>query len=95
MDSLLNLLPIIGSEKTLIIDSTNYWLNTYRYLKKNILIYYPQGGIIRADDLIQQEQLKYYLEHEKCRQLIFIGSMNRAVIDKILLDIPRNHLKLR
>jgi hypothetical protein len=86
MDSLLNLLPIIGPEKTLVIDSTNYWLNTYRYLEKNILVYYPQGGIIQADDLIQQEQLQYYLEHEKCRQLIFIGSINRSVIDKILLN---------
>ena len=86
MDSLLNLLPLIGPEKTLVIDSTNYWLNTYRYLKKDILIYYPQRGIIQADNLIQQQQLQYYLEHEKCRQLIFIGSMNRSVIDNILLD---------
>jgi hypothetical protein len=86
MDGLVNLLPIIGPEKTLVIDSTNYGLNTYRYLEKNILVYYPQGGIIQADDVIQQEQLQYYFEYEKCRQLIFIGSINRLVIDKILSD---------
>ncbi len=82
----LNLLPFIGTERTLLIDSTSYWLNTYRYLKKSILIYYPQEGTLQAQDTMQQEQLKYYIECKGCTQVIFIGSMNRGLINKVLLN---------
>lgn len=86
MNRLLNLEPIVGNKRTLLITCTDVNLIYFRAFKTKVFTFpISESQLVRYNPH-QQELLQHYIERESCAQVIFIGLMDENAIDRISKD---------
>ncbi|MDH4092218.1 MAG: hypothetical protein OEV74_02090 [Cyclobacteriaceae bacterium] len=83
MDNLLNLMAMIGDQKALIIASGTSGLAKFHELNDMIFIHNMSGSVLQQHDPVEKGLIRYYIENKECRQVIFIGSIEQNIIDRI------------
>jgi carbonic anhydrase len=84
MHGLLPLQPFIGLEKTLVIIC-HECLQPEAH-DEQVFIYQCLGNMLRKDDQLQHECIRYYLDVKQCSQIILVGHYDCHVIQKILAE---------
>lgn len=82
MRDLVLLKPFFGCEKTLVITCHEcFQQNKY---EGQVFCYQCLGNMLRKNDTLQQEYIRYYLDVKGCSQIILAGHYNCHVIQKML-----------
>jgi hypothetical protein len=86
MESLINIKPFIGLEKTLLITCQDFIIEDFASFGNKVFVHFTPESKLLQHDLQSQEILKHYIEIIGCTQIIVIGYMNEAIINNILDD---------
>ena len=86
MNNLINLLPFIGTEKTVLITGTEFDISGTVELNENVFVLHTKESRLQRYNPHQQELLRSYIEEQGCTQVLFVGSFDDALISKIKDD---------
>jgi hypothetical protein len=86
MNKLFILLPFIGHEKTVLITGADFDITDTVEFHENVFVHYTKEGRLHRYNPHQQEMLRYYIEDKGCTQILFVGSIDDALIKKITGD---------
>lgn len=86
LNALLKLKPYIGSEKTLVISSSEFGIEKYEEFQDKIFVHFVPGSRLLRYDSDQRELLQEHIEKKSCSQLIFVGSMDPALMARLQND---------
>ncbi|MEO5977690.1 MAG: hypothetical protein ABIS36_14385 [Chryseolinea sp.] len=83
MDSLINIMSVIGVQKTLIIACGDYGL--HRYLENNdrVFVYFLPEKMLQKHDPLEKERIQHFVERKNCTQIVFVGTMDESLIARI------------
>lgn len=86
MNNLINLLPFIGTEKTVLITGTEFDISDALEFNEDVFVHFAKESRLHRYDRQQQEILQYYIEDKECSQIIFVGSIDHTLINKVKND---------
>lgn len=84
MYSIGNLMAMIGAQKTLIIACDACGLSKFRVISDKVFIHVVSGSELQQHDPEEKERIQYFVENKRCSQVIFLGSIEQHIIDRIL-----------
>lgn len=79
-------MPLIGTERTVLITGMEFDIADSLDFNENIFFHFAKDSRLYRYDTQQQEMLRYYVEDKNCSQIIFLGSMDHTLIDRIKSD---------
>ena len=77
-------------EKTLIIACHDSQEETAHEFHEDVFILSSAGNVVRRHNYRQQEELRYFVEDEGCRQIVVVGHLNEVAVQHILQDLSDN-----
>jgi carbonic anhydrase len=77
-------------EKTLIIACHDSQEETAREFHEDVFILSSPGNVVRRHNYRQQEELRYFIEDEGCRQVVVVGHLHDEAVQGILRDLSDN-----
>jgi len=83
MNNLVNLMSMVGVEKTLIIACGEYGMNKHIEFNDRIFIYALSGNTLQAHDPMQKGTIQYYIESRECTQVILVGALDQDLVNHI------------
>lgn len=83
MNSLVNLMSMIGVQKTLIIACGDYSLNRYLEYNDRVFIYFLPDRMLRKHDALEKGRIQHFIESKECTQIVFVGTMDESLIARI------------
>ena len=86
MNNLINLLPFIGSERTVLITGTEFDIAGALEFNENVFVHHTKDSRLQRYNPQQQELLRSYIEDQGCSQILFVGSFDDALISRIKDD---------
>jgi len=84
MNNLVNILSMVGTEKTLIIACGEYGLNKYVECNDRIVTYALPDGMLQAYDPLEKGRIQYFIESNKCTQVIIVGSVEEHLVRRLI-----------
>jgi hypothetical protein len=84
MNNLVNLMSMVGVEKTLIIACGEYGLNKQIEFKDRIFIYVLSESMLQNQNPLEKGRIQYYIESKECKQVIIVGSVEQNLIGRII-----------
>jgi hypothetical protein len=86
MNNLINLMPLIGREKTVLVTGMDFDIADALDFNENVFVHFAKESRLYRYDTQQQEMLRYYIEDKNCSQIIFLGSLDHTLIERIKSD---------
>ncbi|MBT1710181.1 hypothetical protein KK062_18185 [Fulvivirgaceae bacterium PWU5] len=77
-------------EKTLIIACHDSQEETAHEFHEDVFILSSPGNVVRRHNYRQQEELRYFVEDEGCRQIVVVGHLHDVAVQHILQDLSDN-----
>lgn len=79
-------MPLIGTERTVLITGMEFDITDPLDFNENVFVHFAKESRLQRYDTQQQDMLRYYVEDKKCSQIIFLGSMDHTLMDRIKSD---------
>jgi hypothetical protein len=79
-------MPLIGLERTVLITGMEFDIENSLDFSENVFVHFAKESRLYRYDTQQQEMLQYYIEDKNCSQVIFLGSMDHTLIDRMKSD---------
>ncbi len=93
MDSLINLMSMIGLQKTLIIACGGSNLTKYLEFNDRVFIYFLPMARLLHQDYLEKSRIQHFVESKECRQIVFVGTANQFLVDRLLGDPSHQTLR--
>jgi hypothetical protein len=84
MNNLVNILSMVGTEKTLIIACGEYGLNKYVECNDRVVVYALPDGMLQAYDPLEKGRIQYLIESNKCTQVVIVGSVEEQLVHRLI-----------
>jgi len=84
MNNLVNIMSMVGTEKTLIIACGEYGLNKYVECNDRIFIYTLPENMLQEYDPMEKSRIQYFIESRKCTQVVIVGSVEQHLIHRLI-----------
>ena len=84
MNNLVNIMSMVGTEKTLIIACGEYGLNKYIEFNDRIFIYALPENMLQAYDPLEKGRIQYFIESRECRQVVIVGSVEDHLVRRLV-----------
>lgn len=83
MNSLVNLMSMIGVERTLIIACADYEPESYLEFDGRVFIYFLPARTLHGHDSFERERIRTIIEDMECTQVVFVGTMDASMRERI------------
>jgi len=77
-------MAMVGVQKTLIIACDACGLSKFHVISDKIFIHVVSGSELQKHDPEEKERIQHFVEKKGCSQVIFLGSIEQHIIDRIL-----------
>jgi hypothetical protein len=84
MNNLVNIMSMVGTEKTLIIACGDYGLNKYVECNDRIFIYTLPESMLQAHDPLEKGRIQHFIESNKCTQVVIVGSVEEHLVHRLI-----------
>jgi carbonic anhydrase len=84
MNNLVNIMSMVGTEKTLIIACGEYGLNKYVECNDRIFIYALPENTLQEYDPLEKGRIQYFVESRACTQVVIVGSVEKHLVQRLI-----------
>src|ERR1044071_3937363 len=85
----LDLSSLIDSKKTLIITCVECNIASDHDEKEHVFVYTSLGTVLHFQDPLLKENLRYYVCHKDCTQIIIAGHLHCKALDYLMRTKPQ------
>jgi hypothetical protein len=93
MNKIGNLIATVGDEKTLLIVCGEYASSRPVEVNDSIFIYFLPENVLHQHDYDQKGRIQHLIESKQCTQVIFLGTLERNLIESFEQDAVYNELR--
>ena len=84
MGSLVNLMSVIGVEKTLVIACGDYGLEKTIELNDSVFVHFLPDNMLQRHDYAEKGKIQNYIETKNCTQIVFVGTLGPTLVKSLL-----------
>jgi hypothetical protein len=93
MNSLINLMTVIGVDKTLIIACGKYAMREYIALSDAVAFYFLSGNMLKVHDSGEKGELQAVIECSGCTQIVFLGLLDESMQTRLRRHVSLHSLR--
>lgn len=86
MNNLVNLMSMVGSDKTLIIACGEYGFSKHIELNDRIFILTLSESMLQNHDPLEKGRIQHFIDSRECTQVIIVGSLEQHLLERLLHD---------